>query len=108
MFVPKSIPGVADNPPLLGKSCQGYDMSEVNPGEVFKKAELNLNWLMLAYDAYPDKTKFFNSFFDKLAGSCELREQITAGMSMSEIRKIWIPDLISYMELRNKYLLYGL
>lgn len=107
-FKPQSIPGVADNPPQLGVICKGYDLSMVNPKSVFSKAELNLNWLLLAYQAYPVKSKFFNNFFDKLAGNSQLREQIIAGKTMSEIRKSWETDLLHYMEMRQKYLLYGL
>lgn len=45
-------------------------------------------------------------FFDKLAGSSQLRLQLTRGDSEDEIRQSWKNDLIDYKILRNKYLLY--
>jgi uncharacterized protein YbbC (DUF1343 family) len=57
----------------------------------------------------PDKSKFFArpEFFDKLAGTDELRKQILAGMTESEIRKSWETDLNTYKTMRAKYLLYA-
>lgn len=49
---------------------------------------------------------FFNNFFEKLAGTDQLRQQIKLGMSEGEIRKTWEPDLQQYNNLRSRYLLY--
>ncbi len=65
-----------------------------------------LYWLLGMYEKYPDKKKFFNSFFDKLAGTAQLREQIVRGASEEEIRKSWQPALDKYKLIRQKYLLY--
>ena len=45
-------------------------------------------------------------FFDKLAGGKELRLAIAAGKTEDEIRRTWIPDLITFNLLRKRYLLY--
>jgi uncharacterized protein YbbC (DUF1343 family) len=58
------------------------------------------------YKAYPDKQKFFTPFFDKLAGTSRLREQIIKGMTEDQIRSGWQDDLKEYMTFRKKYLLY--
>jgi uncharacterized protein YbbC (DUF1343 family) len=60
------------------------------------------------YDEFADKKGFFNSpdFFDKLAGSNQLRMQLTSGASASEIKKSWQKDLADYKIKRKKYLLY--
>ena len=52
------------------------------------------------------KTKFFNSFFDKLAGNDLLRMQLIAGKTEDEIRNSWQTDLKKFKEIRKKYLLY--
>src|SRR5690606_26492376 len=59
------------------------------------------------YDKMPNKDDFFSrsDFFDKLAGKDELREQIVAGKSETEIRASW-KDLEDYNSMRNNYLLY--
>ena len=61
------------------------------------------------FQAFPSEEKFFNSpnFFDKLAGTKTLREQVIGDMSEDEIRETWQDDLNSYKELRKKYLLYA-
>jgi uncharacterized protein YbbC (DUF1343 family) len=58
------------------------------------------------YNSYPEKTEFFTSFFNKLAGSGHLRQQIEAGMSEDEIKATWQDDLIQFEKIRHKYLLY--
>lgn len=52
--------------------------------------------------------KFFlkSSFFEKLAGTTELRRQIEAGMSEADIRATWQPGLERFKEIRKKYLIY--
>jgi uncharacterized protein YbbC (DUF1343 family) len=58
------------------------------------------------YQACADKEKFFNDFFDKLAGTDELRLKIIAGKNEAEIRASWQEDIKAYKEIRKKYLLY--
>jgi len=63
--------------------------------------------LIDTYNNYPQKDKFFKAnFFDKLAGSSTLREQIIAEKSADEIRNKWKEDLLLFKEMREKYLLY--
>lgn len=52
--------------------------------------------------------KFFlkSNFFEKLAGTTELRHQIEAGMSEEDIRATWQPGLERFKEIRKKYLIY--
>ena len=63
--------------------------------------------LMEMYRRVP-KGKFFlkNNFFDKLAGTPELRRQIEAGMSEADIRATWQPALEEFKLTRKKYLIY--
>ena len=52
------------------------------------------------------KENFFTPYFEKLAGTDELRKQIEEGKSEEQIRESWQPELRKYREIRKKYLLY--
>lgn len=99
-FTPKPNEG-AKTPPQEGKVCYGEDLTqvEVTPG-------LNLNHVIDAYTHTADKTKFFNSFFVKLAGTSQLQEQIEQGLSEQEIKATWSKGLEDFKKVRSKYTLY--
>ena len=106
-FTPKSIEGIAKYPKLENKKCKGLDLSELSNDSLRKATQINLNWLIDAYQNHPQKDKFFKAnFFDKLAGSSELREQIIAGKSADEIRTTWDAGLVEFKKTRKKYLVY--
>lgn len=98
-FRPASTVG-ATNPPYEGKTCYGMLLK----GEGTHSFELK--WLIMAYQWYPEKSKFFNNFFEKLAGTTQLRKQIERGMSEAAIRKTWQPELNAFRKIRARYLLY--
>lgn len=104
-FTPESIYG-AKNPPLLGVKCYGTDLRKAIINKLVPVPELNLKWLVEAYEKYPDKDKFFTPYFDVLAGGPVLREQIQKGMSAEEIRATWKVGLEKFRKIREKYLLY--
>jgi uncharacterized protein YbbC (DUF1343 family) len=106
-FKPVSIPGMSDNPPQKNVECYGIDLRKYDTGLIKKNAKLNLTWLLDFYKNFPDKSKFFNAYFTKLAGTDQLRKQIEAGMSEAQIRKTWEPGLIKFKQIRKKYLLYN-
>ena len=107
-FVPQAIPGVSENPPFKGQECRGYSLHEEAENGLYRIGSLNLSYLLAAYHNYPDKANFFlkNNFFDKLAGTDQLRKQIVEGVSEEEIRASWKPGLEKFKEIRGKYLLY--
>ncbi|MEN9441442.1 MAG: hypothetical protein RLZ33_1519, partial [Bacteroidota bacterium] len=45
-------------------------------------------------------------FFNRLAGTSKLRQQLLAGWSAKEIRATWEPGLAEFKKIREKYLLY--
>jgi uncharacterized protein YbbC (DUF1343 family) len=99
-FIPKPNFG-AKNPPYNGIDCFGENLSNIP-----KVERLELKWLIKAYEDTKDKSKFFNSFFTKLAGTKKLQQQIESGMSAAEIRASWETDLIEFKTMRKKYLIY--
>jgi uncharacterized protein YbbC (DUF1343 family) len=100
-FSPKSIIGMAKQPPYENQICSGIDLRKVKP-----EAKVNLKYLIDMYKAFPDKDKFFNGSFDKLAGTPELQQQIKDGIPEDQIRHSWQSDLVNYKIMRAKYLLY--
>lgn len=104
-FTPKSIPGVSDNPKFKDQKCYGYDLHDF--GNVVRGLKsIYIFWILDAYKNAPDKAKFFNSYFDKLAGGSTLRNQIIAGKSEAEIKKSWEEGIKEFKQIRKKYLLY--
>lgn len=100
-FTPRSIAGMAKNPPHEGIPCYGIDLS-ARPSP----RKIDLEPLLQLYRSYPDKEKFFIAFFDKLAGTPHLRQQILDGKSETEIRASWQQELAAYQIKRARYLLY--
>ena len=105
-FTPRSMEG-AKSPPYEGKMCFG-DVIGTDAREVLEKVDnkFSLEWLLMAYKAYPEKEKFFNAFFATLCGSKQLQEQIVKGATEAEIRKSWEGELKEFEKVRKKYLLY--
>jgi len=106
-FVPRPRAG-ARYPKHRGKKCYGVDLSKVALSTIIKEQKIDLSYIIDAYKRYPQKDKFFlkNRFFDKLAGSSRLREQIIRGSSEATIRKSWQKDLNRFYKIRQKYLIY--
>jgi uncharacterized protein YbbC (DUF1343 family) len=104
-FIPQSVPG-AKNPPLLGVKCFGTDLRDAVKKKLVPKPELNLDWVIAAYNEFPNKDKFFIPYFDVLAGGPGLREQIQKGMTAGQIRETWKEGLERFAKIREKYLLY--
>lgn len=103
-FTPVNIPGIARNPKFEGQTCYGADLREFVPEEGW--TQLQLQFLLDAYEAFPHKEDFFTSYIDLLAGTDQLRIQIEAGWDESRIRASWQEELEIYKEKRSKYLIY--
>jgi uncharacterized protein YbbC (DUF1343 family) len=103
-FTPVSVPE-ARSPKLLGETCRGEDLSEWQPQSGTWK-QVELQWLIKAYNNYPDKEKFFNDFFFKLCGTTQIYNDIRAGLSEGEIRIKWQKGLDDFSIRRAKYLIY--
>ncbi len=106
-FRPRSIPGAASNPPLLGQDPFGTLLSGFAANYAENPVGLVLDWLIDAYNVLSPKHNFFNNYFNTLAGQAELRSQIEGGMTAEEIRESWQNDLQHFKRIRVKYLLYN-
>lgn len=106
-FKPVAMKG-ASNPPQMNKQCAGLMVAKT-PEEALKVLNnhpLNLHWLLEAYTSFSPKQKFFNNFFNTLAGGNQLRKQIEQGLSEASIRASWQPGLEQFKKIRKQYLLY--
>jgi uncharacterized protein YbbC (DUF1343 family) len=104
VFTPVSSLG-AKSPIHENQICHGFDLARESNK---RKYELNLSYLIRAKEVLGDSLTFINQngFFDRLAGTSALREQLLNGWSAKEIRSTWKPGLEQFKEIRKKYLLY--
>jgi uncharacterized protein YbbC (DUF1343 family) len=106
-FKPQPIKGVAENPPQAGKVCYGEDLTQLSDSLLFIYNNVNISYLMKSYKLLATQATFFNAdTFDHLAGSAQLRQQLIAGMTESEIYDSWKTRLNEFKQIRKKYLLY--
>ena len=103
-FTPGTRPGMAAHVEQQGKECYGLDLRGLDP----QAQTFTLKYLIDFYQKAPFKDTFFSraEFFDKLAGTDELRKQLIAGQTEEEISASWDADLTAYKAMRKKYLLY--
>ena len=100
VFTPKPNFG-AKEPVHNGVLCYGENLTQYP-----KLDKIELKWLIKAYNTTSDKSRFFNNFFTRLAGTKILQEQIEAGVSEDEIRNSWKEGLDNFKKIRAKYLIY--
>lgn len=103
-FTPGDRHGMTKHVEGKGAVNYGLDLRNIIPSE----HKFTLKYLLDFYNKTPDKSTFFArpAFFDKLAGTDQLRLQILAGKSEDEIRASWAKDLDAYKLMRKKYLIY--
>jgi uncharacterized protein YbbC (DUF1343 family) len=108
-FTPKPQPG-AQNPKLKGIQCNGQSLTGLDPAQIKDWGQLDFSYLMKFYQRLKDEHTFITSpqFFDKLAGSDQLRKQLLAGYTVEQIKSSWAAKLDDYKEKRRKYLIYDL
>ena len=104
-FTPERLPE-STNPPLLGEKCYGVDLRDAIEDKLVPSPGINLQWIIDAYNDYPDKEDFFTAYIERLAAGPELREQIQKGMTAEEIRASWEKGLEEFGKIRERYLLY--
>ena len=92
----------AKNPKLKGHLCYGKNLTKV-----LRPNQLELKWLIDAYNNFPKSNMFFLKGFNKIAGNSSLKEQLITGVSEIEIRKSWKSKLKIFKKIREKYLIYN-
>lgn len=102
-FTPQSSAG-ASEPLQEGQLCYGIDLR----GEEGLDHRFTLKYFLAFYEKSGRKADFISRrrFFNLLAGSDRLLQQIESGMGEAEIRASWEDELAAYSRLRARYLLY--
>jgi uncharacterized protein YbbC (DUF1343 family) len=99
-YTPQANAG-AKYPKFKGEKCYGVDLTNEK-----RLSEVNLTWLLDAYQKTPKNKHFFGKTFTAHAGTEKLQKQIENGMSAGEIRDTWQNDIRAFEKIRSKYLLY--
>jgi len=100
-FIPKSGEG-SKYPKHENIECFGTDLRFQDN----YLTTINLNWIIETYKQCSEKEKFFNNFFNTLAGNDKLKKQIIAGKTAREIKASWQEGLEEFKKIRKKYLIY--
>jgi len=88
-------------PKWNGEICFGVSLEKIEVSD-----QLDLTWLIDAYNKLPENYFFFKDSFERIAGTGKLRKQIINKVPIHQIRKSWEPELGNYKKLRKKYLIY--
>lgn len=105
-FTPVRIDGASKYPKHRDELCYGVDLRNINVKDLNSKKQLQLDWIIFAYNNVTNKDDFFKNFFYNISGVKELKEQIISGKTSEEIRESWEVDLKKFKEKRKKYLIY--
>lgn len=103
-FTPESKSG-ASKPLLEGQRCRGLDLTEYAHAFASNPRQLQLEWIIEAYQQLKDKT-FFTNYFRLIAGDSQLQRDIENEKSADEIRASWVDDIRKFKEIREQYLIY--
>lgn len=68
--------------------------------------KVNMEWLVDAYEKYPNKEKFFGATFTIHAGDTILEQQLKKEFSAKQIEESWQPEVEKFKKVRANYLLY--
>jgi uncharacterized protein YbbC (DUF1343 family) len=94
------------NPLYKGTRCYGMDLRNYTVEQLQKQGNIQLSWILHAYQTFPKNKAFFNAYFNSLAGNSLLKQQITNLQSEVEIKASWEKDLHQFRNIRKKYLIY--
>ncbi len=104
-FLPGSIKGKAENPKYLNEVCNGLLITVLN-SDKFNAVGFAVKLIYTLHKLYPEQFKFEDDYFDKLAGTDQLRKYILQNKSPEFIINTWKEELSNFKIIRNNYLLY--
>jgi uncharacterized protein YbbC (DUF1343 family) len=107
IFMPREIPGVADDPKFKDSVCRGVQFTSL-ADSMLTHPMIDLYWLR--YFQFTNKSEihgaYFNKMFNKLAGTDLLQMQLQIHVPDVEIYQSWEAGLQAFAEKRKPYLLY--
>ncbi|MGY6647399.1 exo-beta-N-acetylmuramidase NamZ family protein [Wenyingzhuangia sp. IMCC45574] len=99
-YIPKPNYG-SKYPKDQNKICYGINLDSIQ-----KLSQINIDWLVDAFDKYPNKENFFGKTFTIHAGNKLLENQLRNKTTALEIKKSWKEKIDQFKNTRRKYLLY--
>jgi len=105
-FMPQAIQGMDSKPMYKDKTCYGENLQKYYAQHPADKGRINLSWMQRAFQALGSRPDYFNPYFDQLAGTAALQEQIIKGIKEEDIRNSWKTGIAAFKKIRAKYLLY--
>lgn len=89
---------MSETPQHMNQVCYGIDLRNYDIDILLKKKQINLQWMMELYNAYPYKEKFFDytqskemGNINKLSGTAQFKEQIIAANQKLRSGKVGNP-----------------
>lgn len=106
-FTPKSNAG-AKSPTYENEACRGIFVSDSMVNSLLRKPKIDLELLTFFKQNAADDQSFITpkGSFDILAGTKQLKAQLSKGLEVEVIRTRWQPGLAKFKQTRKKYLLY--
>jgi beta-N-acetylhexosaminidase len=93
-------------PKFLYEECNGISIT-VTDKRTFEPVKTGIAILVALYKIHPEFQFNPNNFIDKLAGTDQLRMQITEGKGYYDIINSYEKDLRNFDFIRSKYLIYN-
>ncbi|TAK63559.1 MAG: DUF1343 domain-containing protein [Bacteroidetes bacterium] len=102
-FTPQADSVAASNPKFKGVECRGVFVN-VSDKKLFKPVATAVRMLELLQSMYPDRLKFLEKTFDRLAGVASLRTTIQSGKRVDW--KVYQGAIDEFMKRREEFLIY--
>lgn len=104
----KSKPG-AKYPKHENKTIGYQSLQHRTKGSLHQEEGIDMSYLVQMYQILKKQDEPFfldNNFFEKLAGTDQIRKQLEAGKSAEEISASWKSGVEDFKKVRSKYLIY--
>jgi uncharacterized protein YbbC (DUF1343 family) len=88
-----------------GRTCNGIRIV-IADRDIFEPYYAGVKIVDAIFRLYPDDFQWRAGHFDRLCGSPAIRNAITSGSSLYELRDKWRAELTSFKKIRDKYLVY--
>jgi uncharacterized protein YbbC (DUF1343 family) len=104
-YVPVDMPGYAMNPKFKDQTVKGLELTVTDPVN-FKSVEFGVHLIEILQKYYPDDFEMGKPRMGRTWGNNDLYDMILDGKSATEIIASYREELLQFMKIREKYLLY--
>lgn len=104
-FTPVDMWGAAMNPKYEGDSCHGFFLRVSDPRH-YRSVEFGIYLISALKKLYPEQVLIRERGMNLLSGSEQVTKMLIAGEGPEMIINSWQHDLVRFIEMREKYLLY--